>query len=48
MYKLLKLNFAISLVLLLSSWWQQPLTKTYATLLPLGKPRAVEHMLSYS
>ena len=45
---MLKLNFAIGLVLSLSSWWQQPLRKTYVTLLPLGKPRAVQHMLSYS
>ena len=28
-YKLIKLNFVVCSVLLLSSWWQQPLEKTY-------------------
>ena len=28
-YKLMKLNFAIYLVMSLSSWWKQPLGKSY-------------------
>ena len=33
-YKLMKLNFTICLVLLLSSWWQQLLGKTYGEAVP--------------
>ena len=52
--KLMKLNFAMFLVLSLSSWWQQALGKSYGlcakmeywsvTPLPLGKPRAVNNI----
>ena len=51
----MKLNFAICLVLLLSSWCQPPLGKSKASvakmekwlvnLLPLGKPKTKDNML---
>ena len=50
----MKLNLAICLVLLLRSWWQQPLGKTYDLRCKNGvmvsdslrKPRAVDNVLS--
>ena len=45
-YKLLKLNFAICLVFSLSSWWQQPLRKTYVALLPLGNQELQTMMMN--
>ena len=51
-YKLMGLNIAICSVLSLSSWWQEPLGKSYGfgakmkqwsvTLLPLEEPRDVD------